>query len=156
MDDGKGYPVGYGKPPPQHRFKKGQSGNPRGRPSAKRNEAEIIAMVRDELMTVTINGKTKKVTAFEAAVRKALMTALSRGSVGDIEKIFKLFARYGAEPEDLRNAQMKEAADKVTDTLLEIFRKTHQDRQRRSELAEEGEVEGQEPPPTAQLPAPEL
>ena len=26
------YKVGYGKPPKEHRFKKGQSGNPRGRP----------------------------------------------------------------------------------------------------------------------------
>ena len=26
------YEVGYGKPPKEHRFKKGQSGNPRGRP----------------------------------------------------------------------------------------------------------------------------
>ena len=26
------YDVGYGKPPAEHRFKKGQSGNPRGRP----------------------------------------------------------------------------------------------------------------------------
>ena len=30
---GKGsYVVGYGKPPAEYRFKKGQSGNPRGRP----------------------------------------------------------------------------------------------------------------------------
>ena len=29
---GEGYDVGYGKPPKQTRFAKGQSGNPRGRP----------------------------------------------------------------------------------------------------------------------------
>jgi hypothetical protein len=33
----KGYLVGYGKPPPEHRFKKGVSGNPRGRPRKSKN-----------------------------------------------------------------------------------------------------------------------
>lgn len=155
MADGQDYQVGYKKPPPQHRFKKGQSGNPRGRRSVKRNEAEIVAMVRDELVTVTINGKTKRVTAFEAGVRKALMTTLSRGSVGDIEKIFKLYARYGAEPEDLRNAQWKEAADKVTDTLMEIFDKTHEDRRLRSELAERRDLEDRDASRTPELPGQE-
>lgn len=31
------YEVGYGKPPKEHRFRKGQSGNPRGRPRGSRN-----------------------------------------------------------------------------------------------------------------------
>lgn len=32
---GSDYEVGYGRPPQQHQFKKGQSGNPRGRPKRK-------------------------------------------------------------------------------------------------------------------------
>lgn len=31
------YEVGYGKPPAETRFKKGQSGNPNGRPKGSRN-----------------------------------------------------------------------------------------------------------------------
>jgi hypothetical protein len=128
MADGKDYEVGYGKPPPQHRFKKGQSGNPRGRKSVKLNEAEIIAKVRDELIPMTINGKTTRITAFEAAVRKTFMTVLAKGNVRDLEKLFQLYARYGAEPEALRIAQTKEAADQVLETIRTIFNRTREDR----------------------------
>ena len=36
------YEVGYGKPPAQHRFQKGQSGNPAGRPRGSRNRKSNI------------------------------------------------------------------------------------------------------------------
>jgi hypothetical protein len=50
----------------------------------------------------------------------------------DTEKLFKLYARFGAEPEELRNAQIKADADKVLETIGNIFRKTRV--QRRHEI----------------------
>ena len=128
MADDADYEVGYGRPPPQHRFQKGRSGNPRGRKSRKLTETELIAKVRDELITMTINGKTRRITAFEAAIRKTHMTVLAKGNVRDLEKLFQLYARHGAEPEVQRIAREKEAADQVIDTIASIFRKTRESR----------------------------
>ena len=41
--EGSGYSVGYGKPPAEHRFKKGQSDNPSGRPKGRKEERKFIS-----------------------------------------------------------------------------------------------------------------
>ena len=50
------YAANYRKPPEHTRFKKGQSGNPRGRPA--KNLPALLAAALNEKVTVTENGKT--------------------------------------------------------------------------------------------------
>lgn len=64
-DSSKGYPVGYKKPPKSGQFKKGQSGNPRGRPKSGRLTRRLTH-VNNQLdymmlseMTFEEKGKTK-------------------------------------------------------------------------------------------------
>ena len=54
--------VGYGKPPKKFQFKKGQSGNPLGRPKKKQAMPDVLNGLMAE--TMTLNGKT--VTMLEA------------------------------------------------------------------------------------------
>lgn len=50
------YEIGYGKPPKHSQFKKGQSGNSKGRPKKRKSIQELI---QEELDTeITVSGKT--------------------------------------------------------------------------------------------------
>ena len=59
--------VGYGKPPVHSRFKKGKSGNPRGRPKGSTNHRTQLCRVLDEKITVRENGKSRRMTKLGAA-----------------------------------------------------------------------------------------
>ena len=84
-DDDDGV-VGYGKPPKKHQFKPGQSGNPRGRPL--RNQS-MRASILEELkmsITVTENGRTRKMPKDKAIVVNLINKALR----GDLRAILAI------------------------------------------------------------------
>ena len=58
------YDVGYGKPPKKSQFKKGQTGNPKGRPKKKKSRKELFDEAWND--EITVNGK--KMTRSEAFV----------------------------------------------------------------------------------------
>lgn len=70
--------VGYGRPPAGTRFRKGQSGNPRGRPKGSRVQAPY-ERVLGQMVTIRENGVERRVTAAEAF----LLHVTRRGLEGD-------------------------------------------------------------------------
>ena len=62
------YEVGYGKPPRHTQFKKGQSGNPRGRPSGSKNLSTLVIEALNELVVVAENGGRRKITKRQAII----------------------------------------------------------------------------------------
>ena len=66
------YEVGYGKPPSHTRFKKGQSGNPRGRPCGSKNLKTLLSEALNEPVIITENGRRRKITKREAIVREVV------------------------------------------------------------------------------------
>jgi hypothetical protein len=69
-DDTDDYQVGYGKPPRHSQFEKGQSGNPRGRPSGSKNLATLVSEALNETVIVAENGGRRKITKREAIIKQ--------------------------------------------------------------------------------------
>ena len=67
---------GYGKPPKKHQFKKGVSGNPRGRPKGKQSFAALFKKLENEKITVQINGKTEKLTIEQAILKRVMIDSV--------------------------------------------------------------------------------
>jgi hypothetical protein len=80
--------VGYGKPPRATRFRKGQSGNPRGRPRGSRSFASLMEEALAEPVIINENGRRKKATKLQAIVKQLV----NKAAQGDHRSIQLLMA----------------------------------------------------------------
>lgn len=76
-DEGGDSEVGYGKPPLKSRFRKGQSGNPKGRPRGARNLSTLLDNALNEKVTVKEVDRRMKISKREAMVKQLANKAAS-------------------------------------------------------------------------------
>jgi hypothetical protein len=105
-DDDK-FLIGYRKPPIQNRFQQGQSGNPKGRPRGSRNLSTIMERALNEKVTIKENGRPRRITKREAAV-KQLANMSASGNLKSIQLLLNLLTS-------------REKSADATDAQLESF-----------------------------------
>ena len=87
------YEVGYGKPPKEHQFQPGRSGNIGGRPKLKKSDSTDVSDVLNKPVKVTTGGKVREMGPFEASLRKLARRAVG-GHLPSILKFIKICEEY--------------------------------------------------------------
>lgn len=87
------YDVGYAKPPKQHQYKKGQSGNPKGRPKGAKSVKTILEKELKTKIILKEQGKPLKVTKKEAIIKRLITDAVN-GKAQAQNQLLKLIANH--------------------------------------------------------------
>lgn len=103
-NDGEDDKVGYKKPPKQHRFQPGQSGNPKGRKKGSISLEDVLLKELLSKVKIREGDKEHKVTKLGALIKSRINTAL-KGDRHAYADVMKLLERAGID--------LKEAAEAI-------------------------------------------
>jgi hypothetical protein len=88
------YEIGYRRPPPSGRFRKGKSGNPKGRPKGSSNFLTVLEKELAQSIVVNENGKKLKITHQQAVVKRLVAGAL-QGEPRALLNLVEILRRTG-------------------------------------------------------------
>jgi hypothetical protein len=118
-------PTGYGKPPRQTRFKKGQSGNPTGRPKGTPNLATALERALSEQVVINEGGQRRTVTKLEATVTQLVNKAMM-GDHRAMQQLLAVVRVITNEPSEPRAPRLRltEADQQITTRLIDRIRQS--------------------------------
>ena len=119
--------VGYGRPPKHTQFKKGQSGNPQGRPRSTPSFKSDLAAELQEKLAVTENGKERRITKQRAFI-KTLTAAAIKKDIRAVNALLACMRFFGVGLEE----QTTEDLDLDDLDLIENYLRQQRKRQSRS------------------------
>ena len=89
-EDADDYEVGFGNPPKDSQFKKGQSGNPSGRPKGSKNASTIATEQLNKKLRVKVDGKSKNISALEIALQQQMKRAAEKSDLKSLGYLLQL------------------------------------------------------------------
>lgn len=117
--DGGAYEVGYGRPPKNTQFKKGQSGNPSGRPRRPPSLRESFSKALLREIGVTTHEGPARMSMMEV-ISNSIVKRAAEGSVG-MTKLATTLIRDLEIGEDTHAADLSAAEEAQFDELLAIL-----------------------------------
>jgi hypothetical protein len=118
------YDIGFGKPPKRNRFKKGESGNLKGRPRGTLNLATVLQRILREKVVLNERGHRKVVTKLEAVILKLVNEAAS-GNSHAVRLLCQLVVSGEERSVAIEPAtQFSETDQKVLGNILKRFQQT--------------------------------
>ena len=103
--------TGYGKPPLHSRFKKGQSGNPKGRAKGSKNIWTILQEEAQAVVAYIENGKPTKATKQRLAIKSAMNKAV-KGDLKALHLITRLMEAHAPPQTDAVSNGQQSASDR--------------------------------------------
>ena len=132
--------VGYGRPPAHSRFRPGQSGNPKGRPSGKKSVPDadplqilgpLLRKILKEKLTLPDGDRTRRVSKLEAVFR-SLVDRAAKGEVRVVAMLVELLKTTAQHASSVQNGSAPTARDvgiQVTFVKPTRFIETPEERQ---------------------------
>jgi Family of unknown function (DUF5681) len=110
------YPVGFGKPPKHTRFKKGQSGNPKGRPPGSKDFSTLIDNELEKRVFAKENERTKSMTKREVMAKQLV----NKGVKGDLATTKLLLPYMERREEANRRALPQSETPRVIPSISDL------------------------------------
>jgi hypothetical protein len=112
--------VGRGKPPKHTQFKKGETGNKRGRPKGSKNLATLIMEAARDQVTVTVGGKKRQISKMQATT----MQLATKAAGGNLASMVKFLDRI--DEIESRGAAVKPRQFPLSEPDLEVLRAAYE------------------------------
>ncbi len=125
--------VGYGNPPLQRRFKKGLSGNEKGRPRGSKNRKSIVREIANEMHTVMEDGQRRRRSTLELMLL-ALRNRAAEGNVRAFRAYRKYLAKYEQQETNSKLGYLVVPAPMTTEEFIKHAEKTNAEADRLHEI----------------------
>jgi uncharacterized protein DUF5681 len=109
---GAAYEIGYGKPPCEHQFQPGQSGNLRGRPRGVQNTATFLQDVLSRKIPMRWQGREQSISVRKAIYLRVVNDALA----GSLKATAFLLERFAPQMSPAQE-QVYRTADEIKEEL---------------------------------------